>query len=200
MRESFVEELVDQFMTRDENKPHEPGLRAIVQVYRTAAEEGRKVEESAELTELGKREAMKRSLSTAYASLKPHEKAVEHLADKLAATRSKALRRPEATRETLAVEREIRDRLVAAKADPVTVSARYFSAIDRGDNAFVGAVENAPASFPLLSSMDREKGEAAKLEQSPLAYLIAEQEAEFDLFDQIIRMTETQLGKLEGRH
>jgi hypothetical protein len=48
--------------------------------------------------------------------------------------------------------------------------------------------------------MDREKGEAAKLEQSPLAYLIAEQEAEFDLFDQIIRMTETQLGKLEGRH
>ena len=61
-------------------------------------------------------------------------------------------------------------------------------------------VENAPSSFPLLSSMDREKGEAAKLEQSPLAYLIAEQEAEFDLFDQIIRMTETQLGKLEGRH
>ena len=48
--------------------------------------------------------------------------------------------------------------------------------------------------------MDREKGEAAKLEQSPFAYLIAEQEAEFDLFDQIIRMTETQLGKLEGRH
>ena len=30
--------------------------------------------------------------------------------------------------------------------------------------------------------------------------MIAEQEAEFDLFDQIIRMTETQLGKLEGRH
>ena len=45
--------------------------------------------------------------------------------------------------------------------------------------------------------MDREKGEAAKLEQSPLSYLIAEQEAEFDLFDQIIRMTETQLGKLK---
>ena len=58
MRESFVEELVDQFMTRDENKPHEPGLRAIVQVYRTAAEDGRKVEESAELTE--KREMTER--------------------------------------------------------------------------------------------------------------------------------------------
>ena len=81
MRESFVEELVDQFMKRDENKPHEPGLRAIVQIYRTAAEEGRKVEESEELTELGKREAMKRSLATANAALEPHEKAVERLAD-----------------------------------------------------------------------------------------------------------------------
>ena len=43
-----------------------------------------------------------------------------------------------------------------------------------------------------------EPGSQDGLEQLICPALIAEQKAEFDLFDQIIRMTETQLGKLKG--
>ena len=94
----------------------------------------------------------------------------------------------------------IRDRLVASGDNKIRIGAQYFGALNRGDADFVRAVEGAPSSFPLLTNTDREKGELEKIKQSPLASEIEAAEHEWDLFNRIVGMTATQLGKMEGRY
>ena len=160
---SNLKTLIDQYMKTEENRPHEQGLRAIQHVVEDADAESRKIDESKELTDLGKREAYKRIREGAEAALKPHEALVERLGATVAATRSKAIQPPAATPESLAVEREIRDRLMDEKLDTLKVGIRYLNALDRGDDTFVRAVESAPESFALISSDIRQKGEEMRL-------------------------------------
>ena len=84
--------------------------------------------------------------------------------------------------------------------DPLMVGPQYFAALERGDDVFVRAVENAPSAFPLLTPEERQRGQEIKIEQSPLASEIAEQEAAHDLFRQIVATTRTELGRLAERH
>ena len=199
---SAVGSLVDILASSEVNQPHEAGLRDVAQVYDTALKEVSEIEKSEELTPLGKQEAIKRTLSKAYTALEGHESHVERLATTVTATRAKALERParESTAATLAIEREIRDRLMTQKLDPLMVFPQYLSAIDRGDDAFVRAIEGAPQAFQLITPEQRERGAEARLAKSPMADQLAKEENEHALFRQIVATTKTELGKLENRH
>ena len=179
----------------------ENGLLRIQKLYEIAASQIREAEESEELTPLGKREAIKRALDKAHGALEPHEKDVERLAATVASTRAKALERKstERTPDAIAMEREIRDRLMAEKADPLLIDVQYYSALGRGDDVFVRAVENAPASFPLISPDARQRGQEHRLAESPLAADLEQQESTHQVFKITVATTRNELGKLAER-
>lgn len=72
--------------------------------------------------------------------------------------------------------------------------------MDRGDDAFVRAVENAPAAFPLMTPEQRQRAQELRLEQSPLAPDIASQEATHALFRSVVMATKKELAKLAESH
>lgn len=199
---SAVGSLVDILASSEVNQPHEAGLRDVAQVYDAALKEIGRIQKSRELTGLGKQEATKRALTKARSALESHEKGVERLAATVAATRTKALERPasESTAAILALEREIRDRLMEKKLDPLMVFPQYLNAIERGDDTFVRAVENAPQAFALITPEQRQKGEEARLAKSPMADKLAAEENEHALFRQVVATTKTELGQLANRH
>ena len=194
--------LVEALVSREANKPHEPTLRKIAGVYGAAAEAVRKARTSQELTELGKREATKRALASATAALEPHEAKVRELESSLDATRRKALERPasERTPERLMLEREIRDRLVEQRIDPLLVAGRYLTAVRNGDDVLVSAIENAPAAFALIDDATRRQGEDARIARSPHAGEVARLEGDHALLRQVVNTTRTHLREMAESH
>jgi hypothetical protein len=194
--------LVDALIANEVNEPYEMALRNIQRTYDLAAEGAAKAQKNDGLSPLGKSQATKRVITQAFEGLEKAEEHVKRLEAKVAATRSKALEVPagERTAEDLAMEREIRDRLIAEKVDPGMLGVRYFKAIDSGDTTFTRALEGAPQSLPLLDDDMRQKGQEAKLKLSPFAERIAAEEAERDVFRMTVNGTKTELNKLANKH
>ena len=198
-KESEIGQLVTA-LTQDNavNAPHEKALRNIQKVSDITTAEIRRANESEELTDAGKFEAAKKSVARAREALEQHEAHVERLAEKAAATRSKALEVPagERTTEALMIEREIRDRLHGL--DRGEVELRYLNAAGKGDTVFTSAVEGAPEAFRLIDDRTRQHGEEERLKRSPLAERLAAEEAEHAVFSQVVNSTKTVLRELES--
>ncbi len=195
-----IERLVDHVVQSEENAPHERGLRSIQHAYSEALAATKKIDESKELTQLGKFEARKRIIEQASETLVAHDEHVERLAAKVAATRAEATKIPASERdtETLMLEREIRDRLAAEKLDPIKFAPRIFRALRNDDWTFLNAVERGPDAFSLLNDLTRSAIDAARLERSPLRDRLADEELTHSLFRQVTRTTTTELRKLAG--
>ena len=100
----------------------------------------------------------------------------------------------------MAMEREIRDRLMSEKIDPLMMVPKYLGAVARGDMAFVRAVENAPAAFAFIDDKTRKQGQEERLKFSPLADQLATERAEHAVFAQVVNTTRTHLKTLAGTH
>ena len=84
----------------------------------------------------------------------------------------------------LLAEREIRD-LLRGK-DPTEVAPLYFKALEQGDHAFIRAVEDAPAAFPLLNNDMRAMGRELQIATSAQASEIAVLRQDRDLIASLV--------------
>ncbi len=174
-------------------------LRKIQGVFEGARQAAREAASSRELTPVGTTAAIERALGSAEAALAPFDTVATRLAETASATRRKALEIPAAERtpEAIAREREIRDRL--AGEDGLRVASLYWQAIASGDWELVRAVEGAPRAFELIDAEARERGEAAKIERSPLAERLSQESAEADAYRLAVATARAALRKLRER-
>jgi len=150
-------------------------LRTIEAVYDQAHETLTKAISAGELTPAGLVAEARKVLRKAKVDLKPYEDrltklAAKHAEGRAAAIAGEALPR---TPETIALEREVRDRLMAI-TDPVERNRLFLQAIERRDRTFVSAVDNAPAMFPLIDAETAQTGRELRLLASPEAESLGE--------------------------
>lgn len=178
----------------------EPKMRAVVDVYTTAATAVKAVTANPGLTPLGQQDEAKKTIAEAKSALKRFEAEADRLGSVAKATRAQALQSTatERTVETLMLEREIRDRLVGK--NDLEVNAVYQSALAREDWATVEAIERAPLAFPLITEEMRAQGDDARLSKSPLAAHVAAQETAHRRFSGIVATTRSQLALLAQEH
>lgn len=194
--------LVDLLTEHEQNAEHEPELRKFQEAYDGAVEAVKEARKSEELTELGKTAAVKRHVRRGLNALDPYREELERLEGAISRARSKALERPAGERdpEAIAMEREIRDRLMEEGAHELDVGARYLTALRTGDHAFARAVENAPAAYALIDAETRKQGQEFRIKQSDKADEIEALEAKRSLFSQMVNTTETELKNLAERN
>jgi hypothetical protein len=126
----------------------------------------RSIARSREYTAEGRSKRLAQVRGEALARLEPQRERVAKTRARLMDVETRALAAAKTTDLAgLLLEREIRDRLQGR--DPLEIQVQYLDAIERGDEAFVRAVENAPQAFPLLSEAARATGRDAKLRTAP---------------------------------
>ena len=142
-----------------------------------------RIDSSGELTPLGKQKAIGQLRERGNAPASHGQVALDAITQKLtdveavaAAGMVKApngvgyvkLKVGERTVEALMLERELRDRLLAAK--PYEVERRYLDAVRDGSHPlFVSAVENAPRACPLITDEVAAQAREVRIQSSPWA-------------------------------
>ncbi len=189
---NIITMTVDTMVKRDPRMEH---LREIEKVLTSTESDLEKVKSSGDFTPQGLKDRAERRFETTKEDLKKHEETIAKLEAAVEATKRKALEQVQVQSDPT-IEREIRDRLMAAKEDPIVVGLQYIRAIENGDHSFARAVETAPPSFPLIDENARQRGEAMKLSRSPAKEQIDIEENAAATYKQIVTMTRRELAKL----
>jgi hypothetical protein len=144
---------------------------------------------SNDYTPLGRDKAVRAARERAREVLKPQEEIVERYRARIADIETRAI--PPRQKRTandlpdLLIEQEIRQRVKGQ--DALQLLPMYLSAIERGDDQFCRALEEAPAAFPLLTAEMLEQGRGVKLAKCPDAELLAQLREELDIHTAVLQ-------------
>jgi hypothetical protein len=183
------------------NPYDEPVLRAVQSVPDRVVKRESDLRTSGKLSAEGLKDVVAVDAPKAMEDMKAHDAAAQRRGEAAKATRTKALAawlNGERTVENLMLEREIRDRTVGM--DEAVLRAKYFEAIQGKDRAFVSAVENAPAAFPLIDAETRARGEDMKLQGSPYAAQLAREEREHADYVSVVAAAKAEIRQLATRY
>jgi hypothetical protein len=171
-------------------------LQALAKIGTELVQEVEQADDNRELTDIGKREAVKRVVARAEEQIAPHQREAERLDGEAEALRVKAGATPASELSEvaeLAAQREVRDYLRGV--DRVLIPAMYLAAIeaDAPDWLLVRAIENAPGVLRLVGPETLSKGRDAKVRRSSLAPRLRELEDERDALRQIVNAARAEL-------
>lgn len=172
-------------------------FHAVARVHGELSAEIEQAAGNPELTELGRSEAIRRTLARSQEALAPHEREVERLDAEAAGIRARASATPRSERSEMAelmIQLEVRRHL--ADVDRLLLPPKYLSAIEQNDWDTVRALEEAPRALALLSDEARRQGSDAKVAKSALAPKLAETEAARDTLRGIVTAAKAELGRL----